>query len=129
MMTLQIGVLGERLDLSIRQGATFGPFLAQMFDPDGTTPINLTGCTITAQIRKRAADRKIAATLAVPITDAVNGRYEFVLTAEQTAAIPAGESPASPASRYVWDMELHHTGGVLPLYYGDVIVLREVTRA
>lgn len=126
-MALEIGVVGEELNLRIRQGATFGPYEFVMQNPD-TTPVDLTGCTIRGQIR-RDANSTVALTLTVPITDAANGEYELSLTDEQTAGLRAGKTEASSDSRYVWDLELLDAGGaVTPLYYGIVTVLREVTR-
>ena len=42
-----LGYIGERLDLLIRQGATFGPFDVTLANPD-KTPVNLTGATVQA---------------------------------------------------------------------------------
>jgi|GEM_PF-1276835 len=140
MATPKIGYLGERLDLEIRQGATFGPHAAQMFgliDLNNPThvlqgygnPINLTSCTIRGKIRKTALSATVTCSLVVTITDALLGKYEFSLTDAITAAIVAGERLTDNASKYVWDLELvDSTGKVFPLYYGNVIILREVTR-
>lgn len=123
-----IGFLGEEYNLLIRQGATFGPVTVTMTNPD-TTPVDLTGCTIRGKIRKKALDVAVVATFTVTITDAPNGEYQFLLTDEITSAIEAGEYASSSASKYVWDLEMEDTlGKVLPLYYGAVTVLREVTR-
>jgi hypothetical protein len=134
MSTPTIGYFGERLDIKIRQGATFGPIQATMRNPVVSpatigTLVNLTGCTIRGQIRRKALDVAIIASFSVTITDAVNGEYEFGLTSSTTVAITAGEDIKSPTSKYVWDLELvDATGRITPLYYGDVTVLREVTR-
>ncbi len=42
-----LGYIGERLDLLIRQGATFGPFDVTLANPD-KTPVDLTGATVRA---------------------------------------------------------------------------------
>ena len=134
MTTPTIGYFGERLDLRIRQGATFGPIQATMRNPvippaEIGTPVNLTGCTIRGQIRRKALDVAIIASFAVTITNALNGQYEFSLSSATTAGITAGENLDSTASKYVWDLELvDSTGRITPLYYGAVTVLREVTR-
>lgn len=128
-MTITLGTFGEVVALQIRQGATFGPFTAQMFNPDGVTPVDLTGCTVRAHIRARAKDPVILAALNASITDAPAGKYEFGLTDEQTALLPAGETVKDAESKAVWDLELEDsTGRVLALYYGPVTVFREVTR-
>ena len=124
-----LGYIGEKLDLLIRQGATLGPFQGAMTNPDGT-PVDLSGCVLRAQIRKKALDPAVVTPVTVTITDPLSGQYVFGLSAELTAAIVAGESIKDPTSKYVWDMEMVDASGqVLPLYYGDVSVFREVTRA
>lgn len=134
MTTPTIGYFGERLDLKIRQGATFGPIQATMRNPvvpPATigTPVDLTGCTIRGQIRRKALDVAIVASFAVTITNAAAGQYEFGLSSATTAGITAGETLDSSTSKYVWDLELvDATGRITPLYYGAVTVLREVTR-
>lgn len=128
MATLRIGSYGERMDVLLRQGGTFGPYTATMKNPDGTA-VDLTGCLIRGQLRKKALDTTIVATLDCAITNATGGVYTFGLSAATTAAIPAGEKVTDRASQYVWDLELVDSSGrVIPLYYGPVIILREVTR-
>lgn len=124
-----LGYIGERLDLLIRQGATFGPFECSMLNPD-ETPVDLTGCVLQGHIRKKALDNTVVTSLAITITEPVNGRYVFGLSGEATSLIVAGESIKDPVSKYVWDMELIDANlRVIPVYYGDVSVFREVTRA
>ena len=125
----KIGWLGEPLDLEIRQGATFGPHNAAMVNPDNS-PVDLTGCVIRGQIRRTALTTTVTASLSCTITDPAGGLYTLSMTDEVTAAIPAGESITDPKSKYVWDLELEDSQGrVIPLYYGNVSVLRESTRA
>ena len=127
-MTNAIQNYGERLDLRIRQGATFGPINATMNNPDGSA-VDLTGCTVRGQIRKKALDTAIVATFDCAITNATAGQYTFGLTAAITAGITAGETVELNASQYVWDLELLDASNrVTALYYGGVTVLREVTR-
>ncbi len=139
-----IGSIGERLDLLIRQGANFGPVRFTMTSPDGSlfpastdtpvpesafVPVDLTGCTIRGQIRKKPGDTDVAAALSVTVTDAPAGRYELSLSAATTAGLTAGANARAPESTYVWDLELVDSGGaVIPLYWGSVQVHREVTR-
>jgi hypothetical protein len=142
--TPTVGQLGERLDLSIRKGATFGPVRFEMSSPDGTltpvptvppvaeadyVPVNLTGCTIRGQIRRTAADASPVTSLVVTITDAAAGRYEISLAAATTATLEAGPNGFSAQSLYAWDLELEDAAGrVTPLYYGQARVWPEVTR-
>lgn len=123
-----LGNIGEKLDLLVKQGATLGPFEVTLQNPDAT-PMDLTGVVIRGHIRKKALDTALTATLTVTVKDAPNGVFEFGLSDEITAAIPAGETVKDVASQYVWDMELQDAlGQVIPLYYGDCKVFREVTR-
>lgn len=125
----QIGSIGNRLDLLIRQGATFGPVTDTLSNPD-ETPVDLTGATIRGQIRKQPADTAIVASFDVVVTDAAGGKYTFGLSASTTAAIAAGADVTKPESVYAWDIELQDTlGRVIPLHWGTVRVHREVTRA
>lgn len=129
MATQSLGSIGDKINLQIKQGSTFLVSPCTLTNPD-ETPVDLTGATIRGQIRRKALDTTVAADFVVSILDAVNGVFEFGLTDETTAGITAGEVITEAASKYVWDMELEDAlGRVLPLYYGDVAVFREVTRA
>jgi hypothetical protein len=125
---VDIGFIGEELNVTIRQGATCGPFSATMTNPDGST-VDLTGCTIVGEIRKKPHDDTIVLNWRITITDAPNGKYQFLLTDEDTTPLDCGDSLESSKSQYVHDIELHDSlGQVIPLYYGVVSVFREVTR-
>jgi hypothetical protein len=121
---MRIGVRGERLNLLIRQGATLGPFRASMVNPD-SSPVDLTGAQIKGVMRKTAGAAAVIANLVVVISNAPGGLYEFSLPASVTAGIAAGLSETDADSRYVWSLDLVDAQGqVLPLYYGDVAVVR-----
>lgn len=125
---ITLGNLGEELNLKIRQGASFGPFRAQMKNADASI-VNLTGCTIRGQLRKKALDAAVVATLVCTITDPLLGKYEFGMPVAATTLLPAGEQLSASESQYVFDIELlTATGEVIPLYYGKVQNFREVTR-
>ncbi len=126
-MTNVIGSIGERLDLLIRQGGTFGKFNVVLQNPDGSF-VDLTGSVIRAKLKKNALDAPTVYDFNISMVDPVNGEFEFWLTDEQTAALPAGDSINSPQSKYVWDLEIEDVqGAVLPVYYGNAKVFREVT--
>lgn len=130
-MSATIGFLGVRQNLQIRQGATFGPLRLTVRNPDNT-PVDLTGSTLVGHIRKTAKAPVVLLELVGTIEgDSADGVWRVEeLTAAQTAALAAGETPAEPASQYVYDLEwTDATGRVTPLLYGTVSVLREVTRA
>jgi hypothetical protein len=126
----KIGSVGAELDLLIKQGGTFGPVTVTARNPDATA-MDLTGCTVRGQIRKKALDSTVVASFVCTVDPdqvANRGKFVFGLTDEVTAAIVADEQPAK--SLFVWDMELEDGAGrVTPLYHGQVTVFREVTRA
>jgi len=125
--TPSIGTYGENLDLKVKQGASFGATV-NLTNDDGT-PMDLTAGSVRGQIRRKALDVDIIASLTCTITDAAAGAFTFSLTDEQTAAIVAGETTTKPESNYVYDIEFEDSlGGVTPLLYGKVVVFREVTR-
>lgn len=125
----QIGSIGERLDIILRQGSTLGPFLVTLTNPNGT-PIDLTGCTIQGQVRKNALDTgNPIASFDIVYIDRINGKFSFGIARTVTVAIPAGEYQKDEQSQYRWDMELIDTlSRCIPLYYGNFENFREVTR-
>ena len=121
---------GQELDLVIRQGGTFGPITCTLKDSSGT-PVNITGYTVAAQIRKTPSSRKATGCAAVcAIVNGVAGQFSFEFTAANTALLQAGEDENSEESAYFWDMEIIQPDTkVVPLVYGKVRVFREVTKA
>jgi hypothetical protein len=116
------------MNLQLQQGATFGLITATMSNPD-LSPVNLTGCTIFGSIRKAATPDVIAAPITVVITAPLTGNYTFQVTAANTDLLTAGDALQSPGSQYIWDLFLKDASArVLNLYYGDVKVLRRVTK-
>jgi hypothetical protein len=123
-----IGNKGEVLDLLIRQGATFGPHEVTLTDAQAA-PIDITGSTFSAQIRKTYNASTIDATFTFAITNAAQGKFTFTLSNTVTAALTAGADEFDPLSQYVWDLEMTSASGrVTPLFYGAVRVFREVSR-
>lgn len=122
-----LGYFGEKQDLQIRQGATFGPFTVIIKNPDGT-PVDISQIEIRGHVRKNPFDSAFYP-FSVVKTDAAQGMFEFSLSSEVTASMPAGGTPDSPMSQYVYDIELDSgLGQVTPLLFGPAKVLREVTR-
>lgn len=127
----QIGTKGAELDLLIRQGATFGPVTSTISNPDGT-PMDLTGATLRAQVRKTPTSPIGEGCVAsFTITNPTSGNFDWYFSATATSTLAAdNESETAPASVYVWDMEIEDAAGrVIPLMYGKVNVFREVTKA
>jgi len=123
-----IGHIGQRLDLTIRQGADFGPVQFTVRDAAGIA-VNLTGCQVRGQIRTKALAAMLTVALNTLLQDAANGVVRFWLTAAATMAISAGESLRETASKYEWDLEIEWPNGRIdPLFWGSVRVHREVTR-
>lgn len=82
---------------------------------------NLTGYTVSAQIRKAPTSLNPTATFSIAIPDAVNGKVILMLTDEQTAAIKAG--------RYVYDVIVeNNTGQRYRALEGQITVTPSVTR-
>lgn len=77
-----------KLDLTIEQNANFAiRVTVNDATVDPNVPINLTGCTITSQIRQYPYGSVIA-TFQTAIIDAVNGKFTLQLNAFQTSALP-----------------------------------------
>ena len=129
MTTPQIGTKGDRLDILIRQGATFGPMQCTVLKADGS-PEDLTGCTFIAEIRKTPDAATAAASALFTLTNATAGQFSFTFLATATEDIPcAPEGETSPDSLYVWDLEIHYPSGMVrPMLYGDALVFREVSK-
>ena len=130
MTTPIIGTKGAELDLLIRQGATFGPNVCTLTNPNAS-PVNLAGATLRAQIRKTATSTLVPGAVGTfSITSAENGIFQWEFSAAVTALLTAdNESELAAASVYVWDMEIEDAAGrVTPLCYGKVNVFREVTK-
>lgn len=125
-----LGTKGALLDLLVKQGATLGPNTMYIKD-NGGIAIDLTDCTLSAQIRKTADAPSADASAVFTVVDAVNGVVSWVFPAAETINLtcdPVDET--AEASQYVWDMELHYTltSAVAPLLHGNVSVYREVTK-
>ena len=121
---------GKELNLTIRQGATFGPIVCTLKDSTGT-PINITGYTVAAQVRKTPFTRKASGFAATcVVVNGAAGQFSFEFEAEDTAKLIVGESENDTDSLYYWDLELIQPDTrVIPVIYGTVKVFREVTKA
>lgn len=95
---------------------TQGDTLSVPFD----FPLNLTGYTVTAQIRTYPESPILAATFTVTVTDAVNGRVTLSLTSAQTEDLPL---------KSFWDVQIKNASGTFNQTYvrGLVFANRQVT--
>ena len=126
----KISTLGERLDLELAQGATLQRVRHTLIDPDTLLPINLTGCVVRGQIRRKYLDPVVLANFSTAIAPApADGWYEFWLSDEVTATLPCGPRISDEASTHQYDIELEDAAGdVIKTFYGTVRVQAEATR-
>lgn len=61
--------------------------IALDIENDVLVPVNLTGATVVAKMKKNIGDSTPVITFTTSIVDAVNGKYSFSLTAAQTASL------------------------------------------
>lgn len=124
-----LGTKGAQLDLIVKQGATLGPNTTTLLDGVGD-PIDLTGCTVRAQIRKTPDAATIACTAVCTLVTPASGIFSWSFTAAETTALTCSTVDENEAaSLYYWDMELLKADStVVPLLYGDVRVFREITK-
>lgn len=116
-----------QIDLAIYQGASFRmPISWQLEDEDGArTPVDLTGCAVRMQIRRRTSSPDIELDLGaqgyIRIADPLEGQMLIDLPPEATASLSFRTA--------VHDIEVEFSGGeVLRFASGAVAVDREVTR-
>ena len=106
-----------KANLIIDQGTTYSTSIDITDDND--MPVDLTGYTGSAQIRKHYSSSN-STPFAVSI-DAADGVVSLGLTSTQTGALTAG--------RFVYDVELTNTSGVVSrIVEGIVTVTPQVTR-
>ena len=105
-------------NLTVDQGATFN---AQIdVSDDGGNSQNLTGYSVAGQIRK-TYDSTTYTAFTASVSNATGGTISISLTATQTNALKAG--------RYVYDVEITSSGGVVTrVLEGQVEVTPGVTR-
>lgn len=126
----KITALGERREIELRQGSTL-LFRQTLTDAATGLPLNLTGCAVRGQVRRKALapDPEVASFAITIAPDPTEGWYEAELTDEVTVALSCGDTIADPASLYEYDIELEDASGrVLCLLYGPLRVRPEVTR-
>ena len=120
----QIGTLGRKQDLLIKQGADFW-VRATLFSA-ANVPVNLTNCVIRGGARK-----VLGADVLVPLNIEYLARsvgvYKFGFTKAQTAAMTCGLDIKSKESEYQWELEFEDSAGVvIPLFYGLGLVSRRL---
>jgi hypothetical protein len=110
-------------DLTIPAGATYSQTLNWKTGSPAAF-VNTTGYTARMQLRTSYS----AATASLELTTA-NGRISLTSAGVITLSLTATETAALAAGRYVYDLELVSSGGVVTrLLEGVVTVSPEVTR-
>ncbi|GFK96007.1 hypothetical protein NNJEOMEG_03881 [Fundidesulfovibrio magnetotacticus] len=111
--------MAYRYDLKIDQGATLA--LDIECQDDAGKPMDLTGYTVQAQIRRRHDDPEPAAVFAAALDDPSTGVVGLILDAHQSGGLTK--------SYGVWDCEVTAPdGSVQRLVEGKVNVSPQVTR-
>ena len=105
-------------NLTVDQGATFNAQI-DVSDDSGNSQ-NLTGYSVAGQIRK-TYDSTTYTAFTASVSNATGGTISISLTSTQTNALKAG--------RYVYDVEITSSGGVVTrVLEGQVEVTPGVTR-
>jgi hypothetical protein len=84
------------VELYMDQGADFRNVI-NLTDDIVNVPINMTGYTVTSQMRRSYYSSNVTATITCTVSDAVNGEVTLYLSANETANIKAG--------RYLFDVK------------------------
>ena len=79
-------MINENGNMTIIKGDTLN-IPVQLFQPNGTTPVNLTGCTIAAAAKLDLCDAAAYITFTIQNTNLTLGQFNIKLTAGQTAAL------------------------------------------
>jgi|TARA_B110000438_G_C15789952_1_gene640196 hypothetical protein len=107
------------LNQVIDQGSTFSKSIT-VYQTDGATIQNLTGYTVSSQLRKNYTS-SASTTINASINNAAGGLIVMSLTAVQTAALKSG--------RYVYDLQITAADSTVTRVIEGVITLRpEVTK-
>jgi len=109
------------LNLTIDQGTTYTNTIT-VYQSDGTTPTNLTGYTVAAQLRKNYTSTAYTAFTCALQSPYTSGKITMSLTATQTAGIKAGY--------YYYDVEITNSAGtVTRVMEGKIHMKPNVTKA
>jgi hypothetical protein len=137
-----IGTIGAKLNLLVRQAMTFGPYLVTINQLDvlPKTPIDLTGCIVSGQLRKALPVTATPSPLPDPndvyaiafditIVDALAGKFSFGLSSTKTDQLYPGLSVKDVKGKYEYDIQVKYPDSTIrPLLYGTLTSYREVTR-
>lgn len=105
-------------DLTITRGDT--ETLVVTLTSDGTTPIDVTGRTYTAQLRTTPDISVVSASFTCTVTNGATGQVTCVMSAASSAQLSPGY--------YYWDLQENASGVISTLLSGQVTVVADVTR-
>lgn len=109
-----------RYDPTIIKGSTFRRVF-QLLQPDGVTPVNLTGYQVRSHMRNRYEDTVFVDMHATILPPEAEGRVQLLLSAEETMVLRYQKA--------VYDIELVYPNlEVQQIVYGTVLIEPEVTR-
>jgi hypothetical protein len=89
-----------------------------------TTPVDLTGSTVTLTARHRLGDALPALTLEATFSSPTTGDFYFDVLPEMTKKVGAFDRPAA----MFYDMQYTHQTTIITIVYGKLTILPEVTR-
>lgn len=122
-MALTLGTIGTPLNIKFRQGSTWGTYPITIKNKETTLPIDLTGKSFIANIKKSYSGQ-ILATISVNIIDAVGGKIGLTIPSTVTSLLK-GNPNSEP--EYVWDMEMINSDTTIePIFYGTVTSVSNV---
>ena len=105
--------------IRIRRGDTYVHSVVE-YNDDGTLS-DLTGNTFLIQMRSDSESSTVVATFTTLITSAINGAWQFSLTATQTAAIDVGV--------YYYDVQRTYSdGSIHTRFQGEAEVEADISR-
>jgi len=115
-------------NIVIKKGATFYQEFQHL---DGSTAIDLTGVTGTAQVRLTFEAVSPIATFTVAIPTPANGTVTITLTPAETLALSAAFDATTQREKVVWfwDLKLDDSTDIVRTVQGTVTFSREATIA
>jgi hypothetical protein len=105
-------------DLTITRGDT--ETIVVTLTTDGTTAINVTGRTYTAQLRSTPDIAVISASFTCTVTNGAGGEVTCTMASTASAELSPGF--------YYWDLQENASGTISTVLAGTVTVLADVTR-
>ena len=105
-------------DLTITRGDT--ETIVVTLTTDGTTAIDITGRTYTAQLRSTPDISVISASFTCTVTNGAAGQVTCVMTSTASAELSPGF--------FYWDLQVNASGTISTVLAGTVTVLADVTR-